>query len=65
MKREVCFAPLAWMPACAGMTHFNEVNPFQFLALLNNFNRSYLDNVSLQRNVDHLIRIRELMKYPG
>jgi hypothetical protein len=37
VKREVCFAPLVWMPACAGMTHFNGVNPFQFLALLNNF----------------------------
>ncbi len=33
VKREVCFTSLAWMPAYAGMTHFNGVNPFQFLAL--------------------------------
>ncbi len=42
MKREVRFSPLAWMPASegwhvAGMTHFNGVNPFQFLALPSNF----------------------------
>ncbi len=37
VKREVCFTSLAWMPACAGMTHFNGVNPFQFLVLNSHF----------------------------